>query len=336
MKKLVVPRIQSQRDGRWSGVLLGFNTQVQFNIGNYGCLITSVGNYIGKSPSEVNDILKANQGFVNGGDLVWSKLSSLGLNNVYTSPRYDDAVTDNGIAKMKALIDEGRPLICEIDFNPNTLSEDQHYILVIGYDDSSPDSLEFIAIDPWTGTEISASVYGGIKRMLYMFRAYDKILPFYTPAVSVDDYKKKIQTYFNVEISADNVIKFIEDRKKEINTLNNAIGVKDGIIDGNNKTIDNLNNTIDQLNKDKNILSDELKICQTKVDANADCPAKLLEATKITNQANQNLEIAKGNWNMKEIDYQKKINTLQTRLDAFKSPTKKLVVDIWEAILGKK
>lgn len=333
MKKLVLPAIQSQRDNRWYSVILGNNTLSQYNIGMYGCLITSFGNYLGKTPIEINNIKSL---FDTGnGNLIWSKTPLIGLNNVYTSPRYEDAVTSQGINKMKSLIDEGRPLICEIDFNPNTVQEDQHYVLVIGYDETKEDT--FIAVDPWTGTVIDLSVYGGVKRTLYTFRAYDKILPFDTGAdyfLGIDLNNKEsvkicVQTWKDV---VDGKYIKVEDCQKKVTDtetkFNNIIKTKD-------ETIDNLNQQIKDLKNDKIILSDELKDCQKEVEANADCPNKLLNQTQIANQVTQDFETAKGNWSTKEINYQKQINTLKTRLDAFKSPTKKLLVDIWAKITGQ-
>ena len=336
MKKLLVPSIQSQRDSRWASVILGNNNLSQFNIGQYGCLITSFANYLGKTPVDINNVKAL---FTSGGgDFIWGQSALIGLKSVYTSPRYDDAVTSQAIAKMKSLIDEGRPLICEIDFNPNTVQEDQHYILIIGYDDSNPDSEEFIAVDPWTGQVISASVYGGIKRMLYTFRAYDKVLPFDTGAdyfLGIDLNNKEsikvcVQTWKDV---IDKKYIKVEDCQIKIDEATKPLNQK---IEDDGKTIINLNGQIDDLTKQNKTLSDDLKVCQEKADANAGCPKELFDKTQEFNQLKQNAEENKGAWTIKEINYQKQIKTIQTRLDAFKSPSKKLLVDIWESITGKK
>lgn len=170
--KLKVPNLYSQRDPQWASNLLGYNTNSAYSIGQYGCLITAFGMYINQNPKQVNDILKANNGFVSGGgDFIWSKSTVLGLNQVYQSPLYSDAVTSQGISKMKSLLDEGRPLICHIDFNPATTKDDMHWILIYGYDGDT-----FYVSDPWTGTQITLDVYGGVARAVYEWRAYDKIL----------------------------------------------------------------------------------------------------------------------------------------------------------------
>ena len=179
--KLMVPSIYSQRDPQWAGTLLGYNPASArdqaghpYTIGWYGCLITALGMYVGKTPTEVNTLLKENGGFTqNSGNFIWAKSEALGLSQVYQSPFYSDPVTSQGISKMKALLDEGRPLVCHIDFDPKDADDDQHWLLVYGYDDLEV----FYALDPWTGTAITLDVYGGAKRCVYEWRSYSKQLP---------------------------------------------------------------------------------------------------------------------------------------------------------------
>lgn len=171
--KLKVPKLYSQRNSSWSSELLGYNTNPIYNIGGWGCLITSLGMYIDKTPHEVNELLKSNNGYIaGGGNFIWSKCTVLGLNQVYQSPYYSDPVTSQGLSKMRGLLDEGRPLLTHIDFDPRDADDDMHWILVYGYDENDI----FYALDPWTGTQITLDVYGGVKRCVYEWRAYDKIL----------------------------------------------------------------------------------------------------------------------------------------------------------------
>jgi len=170
--KLKILGTYGQRDPQWASSLLGFNTNPVFSIGMYGCLITSFGNYVGKNPSEVNDLLKANGGFTPGsGNLIWGKVPVLGLNQVYQSPYYADAVSAQGLNKMKEFLDAGFPLITHIDFDPRDPDDDMHWLLVCGYEGDN-----FFALDSWTGTLISLDVYGGVKRAVLEYRTYDKKL----------------------------------------------------------------------------------------------------------------------------------------------------------------
>lgn len=328
MKKLKTPVKYSQRDSRWANVMLGYNTSQPYTIGNYGCLITCFANYIGKTPIDVNEILKSNQGFVNGGLFVWSKSTALGLKEVYCSPRYEDAVSTQGLNKMKALIDEGRPLITEIDFNPTTTQEEMHFVLVVGYDNNDI----FYALDPWTGEVINLDVYGGVRRAVYQFRAYDKTLPFDTPVIIDDDYKKKIQAYFNYEISAEDVIRWCNERRQEITNLQNVIGQKDQTINNLNQQINQLNSTLNQIRNEKDILSKNYEACQMTNKEKEEQYNKLNEELLITRDKVVELEKMKDNWQIKEGDYIKQIKTLQTKYEATKSPIKKLLIDL---IFGK-
>lgn len=69
----------SQRDSRWVDTLLGFSTAT---IGQKGCTITAIGNYLGISPDIVNERLKAVNGFAAPSDtpteknlIIWAKIA---------------------------------------------------------------------------------------------------------------------------------------------------------------------------------------------------------------------------------------------------------------------
>lgn len=170
--KLKIPLVLSQRDQRWASVLLGYNTNSKYSIGNYGCLITCLAMYQGWTPDYVNDRLKAEGGFTSGsGNFIWGKSQVLGLTEQYVSPEYSGPVSAYGINKIKELLDSGYPLLCEIDFNPATTAEEMHFVLLCGYDGDN-----VICADSWTGEVISLDVYGGAQRAIIQFRAYNKTL----------------------------------------------------------------------------------------------------------------------------------------------------------------
>lgn len=337
MKKLKTPLKQSQRDGRWANVLLGYNTSQPYTIGNYGCLITCFANYIGKTPTEVNKILKANQGFVNGGLFVWSKSTALGLKEVYCSPRYEDAVSTQGLNKMRQLIDEGRPLITEIDFNPATTQKEMHFILIIGYDNNDV----FYALDPWTGEVINLDVYGGVKRAVYQFRAYDKILPFDTGEdyfLGIDLNNKEsikvcVATWKDV-VDGKYVKK--EDYEKAIKEketyYQNELSKKDQTINNLNQQINSLNAINTTLNNEKSILANKEQECLKVIQEKEEQYKKLNEELLATRDKVVELEKMKDSWQIKEGDYLRQLKTLQTKYEATKSSIKKLLIDY---IFGK-
>lgn len=216
--KLAIP-LYSQRDPRWASVLLGYNTSSEYTLGMYGCLLTCYAMYLkalGKdeTPKTVNDKLKANNGFVSGGLLVWSAIpKTFGLTEYYVSPKYTGPVTTFGVNRLKELLDDKHPLICEIDFNPATEANEQHFVLVTGYEGDT-----VYINDPWTGTAISLDVYGGAKRAIVHFRAYDRRIE----GSVVPDVQKELDT---CRVDRDNHWNFI----LEIAQLLNVAGQKDVI-----------------------------------------------------------------------------------------------------------
>lgn len=82
---MTLPGIYSQRDSRWSGDELGYNTDPYYNIYHFGCLVTGVSNLIWEAtgdtswtPARVNQWLKDNGGFAPGGGLIiWSQVAAL-------------------------------------------------------------------------------------------------------------------------------------------------------------------------------------------------------------------------------------------------------------------
>lgn len=98
-----LPGTYSQNDARWSGQLLGYNTDRDYTLGSQGCLVTSVANlmwYTGKNmtPAQVNTWLKDNKGFLPGGGLMyWWAVPKL-------NPDVKDQGTTASIARVKQYV----------------------------------------------------------------------------------------------------------------------------------------------------------------------------------------------------------------------------------------
>jgi hypothetical protein len=298
--KLKFLATNNQRDPQWASTLLGFNTNSAFTIGMYGCLITAFGNYIGKNPFEVNDILKSGGGFVaGGGDFIWSKSSLLGLNQVYQSPYYADAVSPQGLTKMKAFLDAGQPLITHIDFNPATIADEMHWVLICGYDGD-----KFYALDSWTGEYINMDVYGGVARAVLEYRAYDKILEKESGVmVSVESHvfeelvrkstiTDKVALKLNVEVSEaviladlDKMItledvvfqkdKQLTEAQAKVATLEGKVTEKDGELAKVKEDLAVLTETVDKAIADNQVLSAQVQ--QLK----KDCKVPVLSGWKL-------------------------------------------------------
>jgi hypothetical protein len=137
----------SQRDTRWKLTKLGYG---DVTIGNYGCLITALTCLARLDDvSKVNDILKANNGFVNengnpekGTYLVWNAVSK--IPNLTFKYRYYSYDND----KVKAIIEQNGACIVEVDGTP--IGGYKHWLLYIGNKQ---------LLDPWDGQIKSTTSY---------------------------------------------------------------------------------------------------------------------------------------------------------------------------------
>ncbi len=259
----------SQRDDRWASTLLGYNTSPVFSIGNYGCLITCFGMYLDKTPDNINQILKDNGGFENGGNFIWSKCNALGLNQVYVSPRYDGPVSPQGLTKMKELLENNFPLACEIDFNPSTPSNEMHFVLVIGFEGD-----EFFIADPWTGEILSLDVYGGAERAVLQFRAYDKRLPLDENGDTIPVLKTDFERLVTKSTITDEIAKLLNkeisqtvllEEIKKLITYEDKLVEKDKQLEQANQKILALDKQLSELGKQHQIIAEEKETLENKV-----------------------------------------------------------------------
>jgi len=163
--KINIPVLYNQMDSRWGNVLLGFNTQAQYNIYNYGCLITCeamVVSYYGQinTPVNINDKLKSIKGYTNGsGNYIYGSLSKIFPFVKEIRTQTPAALTDAQINQIKSSIDKGYPVMVQLDYNPKTVENDMHFVLVVGYNPS--DENDFTIADPIGGKLKSLKDYLG-------------------------------------------------------------------------------------------------------------------------------------------------------------------------------
>lgn len=147
----------SQRNPRWANTVLGFNTDTQYTIGGYGCLITCLSMITQDAVDFMNVRLKDIDGFANGGYYVWGSVSKL----------YDDikelvtitpnSLTNAQVQKIRDSLDAGYPVMFQIDMKPETAVTDMHYVLCIGYDPL--DDNGYTILDPWYGDKRELKSY---------------------------------------------------------------------------------------------------------------------------------------------------------------------------------
>lgn len=158
-----------QRNASWASILLGFNTQQPYTIGNYGCLITCLAmtaNYYAKkgdTPATINTKLKSVNGFSNGGYYNFGAFSKVYPEIIEKWVGTPDVLTDAQMNQIKSALDKGYPVMIELDFSPATAFPDQHFVLVTAYD--KMDENNFTIIDPWDGAikSLKSYLYGTKK-----------------------------------------------------------------------------------------------------------------------------------------------------------------------------
>lgn len=169
--RVQLPILYSQLDTRWAKLLLGFNTNAEFNFYNYACLISChamVARYFGKdeTPITINDKLKglgAGKGFsAGGGNYVWGALPKLFTDIGEKKTETPNELTDAQMNEIKDALDNGFPVVFQIDVNPKTVANDTHYVTVVDY--NAQDENDFTIADPIGGQLVSLKKYLGFLR----------------------------------------------------------------------------------------------------------------------------------------------------------------------------
>lgn len=186
-----LPIIYSQRDTCWKNKKLGTSNS---SLGDYGCLVTAMAIlacYYGKDtdPDRFNQSLVAVGGFANSNLYKWYE----GITKVYPdivctklkeTPFPLTQIHWNEVDKQ---LDSGKPVIIQVDFQPNTQIVDMHFVLII--DGKAGD---YMVADPYYGDIAKLTRYGEPKITIQSYVFHDgPIQPEVNPQVSMDaDFKK--------------------------------------------------------------------------------------------------------------------------------------------------
>jgi hypothetical protein len=162
--KVNLPVVFSQWDDRWGKEWLGFNTKLPYNIYNYGCLLNCLAmicRYYGKDedPLSLNGKLKDIKGFVSGGNYVWGSITKVYSDIKERLTQTPSPLTDSQFQEIKTALDNGYPVMLEIDYNPKTSQPDMHFVLCCGYNPSNENDLTIA--DPLGGKLRSLKDYLG-------------------------------------------------------------------------------------------------------------------------------------------------------------------------------
>lgn len=167
----------NQRDDRWAKEKLGTSIN---SIGNYGCLLvccTMIAKYYGHEvdPIILNSLFVKNGSYQNGNLYRWYE----GLPKVFNDIKCTKLV--NTPANLtKAQFDEidnelsaGRPVIFQVDFNPQDAPVQTHFVLCVAKENDN-----YIVNDPWYGDRANITRYGVPKITIqqYAFHSGEKVV----------------------------------------------------------------------------------------------------------------------------------------------------------------
>lgn len=146
----------SQNDLRWRFKKLGFSTWE--TIGSYGCFITAMANVAqaqgsNVSPSDINELLKKNGGFVRDqygqiADTFYGALSNLGLHSRLVEQKNFPGNVVAPFSYFDVRNTTTTEIIIKIDYHPEKSGIQSHFVRVIGLNAAKND-IEIV--DSWDG-----------------------------------------------------------------------------------------------------------------------------------------------------------------------------------------
>ena len=204
---LYFQKIYSQKALPWGKEKLGDS---DLEIEDYGCLITNltnIANFFGHiiNPSTINKKLKEIKGFQNA-NYIWGSFEKLFPEIKEKYQKTPVKLTDKQVAEIKKSIDDGNPVMLWIDYNPMTVKNDMHWVVVINYDCNDENNLTII--DPIDGKTRSLKEYlkfliGSMRRTIEAYVIYSRT----TKIITIE--------------SLQNECKKLKDKLNEINNILN-------------------------------------------------------------------------------------------------------------------
>lgn len=284
--KLSIEKL-SQNDERWKFKRIGNTTST---IGNFGCYLVSLCMYLrfcgyDYYPDTLNEAFKVS-GCYNGDLIIGDKVAAV-FNGSFDGIE-DYTNTPANIGRIKAILDSGKPVICEVDFNSATYKKDQHFVLAVGYTDS-----DLIINDPWTGEEYFLTAkypnltYPTLEGAVMGIRVYSfPIIP------QEDDEVKRILAFLTEkEVLNESAVREMygawQDKpnlQKIITDLQNSLATKQSIIQEKDRIISDLQTTIDGLETQIRSYTDFIQDVAQKLQ----CPPDISEILGQAEQAIQN------------------------------------------------
>lgn len=232
-----IPLLYSQWDTRWNNLLLGFNTVSTYNIHNFGCLVSDfamIATYYGHqiTPGELNERMKEKGCYVRGGgNYIWGSISRIFPDIQDKMTETPGPLTDGQLAEIRTAIDQGKPVILCIDYNPKTVTPDFHYVIAVAYNPGDENDIQIA--DSLGGKVHSLKDYlGGLwpsaRKLILQYAVVTGPVPTATEGsilVSVADNERNVTkaTYFDEICRFFNSEPATMDSKKVIVLIGNIL-----------------------------------------------------------------------------------------------------------------
>ena len=169
--------------------------------------------YYGKeeNPLSINDKLKKVNGFVSGGNYVPDAIEKIHKDITETRVMTPALLTDFQMNEIRSALDNGYPVMVEIDHNPKDIDNDMHFVLITDYNKN--DENDFTIADPLGGTIKSLKTYLGwfrpsARKTINQYYIYKGVVPkteltvdeILALTINKENFEGKIKTvqfYFN-------------------------------------------------------------------------------------------------------------------------------------------
>lgn len=328
-------KIYNQLDPQWKDKRFGTSA----TIGQYGCLVSCIAmicQYYGKDETPASLVDKVR---FSGNLWVWRELE-----RIYPDIKWQglvntpDPLTKQQMDFIRERINEGYPVILQIDVIPSTSRLDEHWVLAVDYNGD-----DFMIVNPWGGTTHPITSYGEQpQRIIYAYTWYKG-----NPSQQAGNYYLGIDLN-NIESVKecvkmwDNVMhkglylekKVVEEQYIRKEEHQRIINEKEITIQNLNQQINQLNANLNQEKQEKEMLAEKVNECEKGMEKQKEEYNNLLKEVETLRSDKVEYGRFKTEWQLKEIEYQKRIKTLETKLEKFKSPMKKLLIEIWQKVAG--
>jgi hypothetical protein len=159
--KITLPTVFCQKDPRWAGKKINGSSLTFSQAACLICCEAMVAKYYGRDETPVtwHDKIEAKGGFRNDGAYYWHTVTKVFKDIVEEVIDTPLPLSDDQIGAIRTKLDQGYPVICQIDYDPKDIDPDMHFVIFTGYNPS--DENDFTIVDPYDGKEKSLKAYLG-------------------------------------------------------------------------------------------------------------------------------------------------------------------------------